>query len=289
MSRSPHPAAPQMRPVAALWTLSGHPDAGGREWPLVRKLRSMRVAGFTAVCAVLDDPKGALRLAGAARAEGLEPVALFFGREPAGYSALIDSVAKSGATVANVQLMGHDLLATDALRRWLDLERRANDAGIELSLETHRDTVTETPEKIFALAERYEQKTGRLLRLTWDFSHLAVVKHIGPAMVAERYLHRADLIAHATQFHFRPFNAHHAQIPVTRRGQLTPEMGAYLKFAKQVMRQWKALPANRTRTLYCCPELGPADAGGYALKFFPKPWPDAIRLQRELGICWKAA
>ena len=285
MSRATRPgddAVPRLRPVAALWTLVGHSGSGRREWSLQRKLRAMREAGFAAVCTLFDEAT-----ADAVRAESLEPVGLFFGREPAGYAASIASVVRSGVRVANVQLMGHDLPVTEGLRRWLALERFAIDAGIELSLETHRDTVTETPEKLFALAERYEQKTGRLLRLTWDFSHLAVVKHIEPAIVAERYLKRADLIAHATQIHFRPFNAHHAQIPVTHRGgRLAPGLDAYLAFAAAVMRIWKGAPANRGRALYACPELGPVQ-GGYGLAAFPSVWPDAVRLQRELETCWR--
>lgn len=275
-----------MRGVAALWTLVGHPR-GRPEWTLTRKLRAIRAAGFPAVCGVFGEPGGdGDALAGAIRGAGLEPVALLFGREPTSYRSLITAAARSGATVANVQLMGHDLPPAEALRRWLALERQATDAGLELSLETHRDTVTETPEKLFSLAERYEQRTGRLLRITWDFSHLAVVKHIDPATVGERYLQREDLIAHATQFHFRPFNAHHAQIPVFHRGRLTPDMAPYLTLAKRVMRIWKSAPGNRRRVLYACPELGPAMPGGYGLTSFPPPWPEAIRLQRELEHCW---
>lgn len=284
MSRAPASktsgAAQALRPVAALWTLVDHPGPGRREWSLARKLRAMREAGFAAACALFDD-----NTAAAVREAGLEPVALFFAREPSEYPALIASVVRSGARLANVQLMGHDLPAPEAARRWLALDRLAIDAGIELSLETHRDTVTETPEKLFALAERHEQKTGRLLRLTWDFSHLAVVKHIDPATVAKRYLTRTDLVAHATQIHFRPFNAHHVQIPVTRRGKLTEEISPYLEFVSLVMRIWKTASSNRKRVLYACPELGPV-SGGYGLTSFPPSWPDAVRLQRELEVCW---
>lgn len=276
--------ASSLRPVAALWTLVDHPGPGRREWSLARKLRAVREAGFKAACTVFDNDA----TTAAVHDAGLEPVALFFGREPGEYPALIAAVVRSGARQANVHLMGHDLPAAEAARRWLAVERLAIDAGIELSLETHRDTITETPEKLFALAERHEQKTGRLLRLTWDFSHLGIVKHIDPATVAERYLKRTDLIAHATQFHFRPFNAHHAQIPVTRRGNLTEEVRPYLAFVTQVMGIWKNAPGNHTRTLYACPELGPV-SGGYGLTSFPRSWPDAVRLQRELEACWRAA
>lgn len=273
----------RFRSVAAFWTLTEHPGPGSREWSLARKLRSLRDSGFTALCSDLGEKESAI-----VREAGIEPVGLVFGHEPDRYPALIAAAARTGAKIANLQLMNPDLPTAEALRRWILLERLAADAGIELSLETHRATVTETPAQLFALASRYEQKTGRLLRLTWDFSHIGVVKHFEPARVAELCLTRSDLIAHASQFHFRPFNGQHAQIPVARQGKLTAEIAPYLEFVTGILRIWKAAPANRTRLLYACPELGPVP-GGYALTSFPKSWPDAVRLQRELEACWRAA
>jgi hypothetical protein len=97
--------------------------------------------------------------------------------------------------------------------------------GLEPSIEVHRDTCTETPEKTYALADGYLKMTGKLLPLTWDFSHLAVVKHLMPESYVKRLLVRPKLIQRSQQFHFRPFNGHHCQVPVTRGdGSLTREL-----------------------------------------------------------------
>ena len=36
------------------------------------------------------------------------------------------------------------------------------------------NTCTETPEKLCAIAAGYKKSTGRLLPITWDFSHLSL-------------------------------------------------------------------------------------------------------------------
>ena len=60
--------------------------------------------------------------------------------------------------------------------------------GIVVSLEVHRDTCTETPEKTYEIAERYHRATGRMIRFNFDFSHVAVVKHLNPGNYVERLL-----------------------------------------------------------------------------------------------------
>ena len=40
---------PRLRHIANLWTLTGHPSKQ-REWPLGKKLRAIKEAGFDGVC-----------------------------------------------------------------------------------------------------------------------------------------------------------------------------------------------------------------------------------------------
>ncbi len=81
-------------------------------------------------------------------------------------------------------------------------------------MEVHRDTCSETPEKPYAIAAGYHKATGKLLTITWDFSHIAVVKPINPPHW-ERLLVDAQFIQRAQPFHFRPLNGHHCQVFVT--------------------------------------------------------------------------
>jgi hypothetical protein len=67
------------------------------------------------------------------------------------------------------------------------------------------------------------------------FSHMAVVKHLTPESYVERLLVRPDLIQRSRQFHFRPFNGHHCQLPVTRAdGSLTREISDWLPLPAQL-------------------------------------------------------
>ena len=118
-----------------------------------------------------------------------------------------------------------------------------------------------------------QMPTGELLPMTWDFSHIAVVKHLLPPYWPRLGV-RPDLIQRAQQFHFRPFNGHHCQVPVTNgRGKLTPEFLDYVPFMQRVMETWLAA-ATPGREMFAVPEMGPLWLG-YNLHGLPNSWEDA--------------
>lgn len=266
---------------AGLWTLAHHPSRE-RDWTLERKLRTIKACGFGGVCARLD-----IAIASLARANGLFAIGLIFPDDPAEFHQLLRTQKEFGAIHVSVQLGSHATSPVDAVRKWIRLENEAEKLGLIISLETHRDSATETPDKLFEVADRYEKQTRRTIQLTWDFSHFGVVKHLPTGQLVERLLIRPDLIQNATQFLFRPFNRHHAQLPVSNKGDLTPEVIDYLGFAQEVMRVWKSSSRNEDREMLACPSLGPKS--GYALSNFPAVWPDALRLSEQLTKRWQKA
>jgi hypothetical protein len=266
---------------ASLWTLVNHPSRQ-REWSLEKKLQAIRASGFGGVRARLDFAIGSL-----ARQEGLFAIGLVFADEPSDFANLLRVQKGFGAERVDVQLGTHLTSPTEAVRKWLLLEKEAVKLELTLSLETHRGTATETLEKLLEIAQRYEKATGSALRISWDFSHYAVVRDLRTGNFAAQLLTSPTLIQHASQFQFRPFNGEHAQLPVTYKREITPEVLDYLAFAEEVMKVWKAGPQNRESTLFACPDLGPV--GGYALTNFPAVWPDALALSAELTRCWKNA
>jgi hypothetical protein len=148
-------------------------------------------------------------------------------------------------------------------------------------------SLLETPEKAYALADAFQRVTGELLPISWDFSHFAVVKHLEAAEFAKRLLTRRDLVQLAQQFHFRPFNGQHAQVPITRPdGELTQEVRDWIPFAEEVFRCWLAANQRTNREIYVCPELGPL-RGGYALSTFPNSWEDAKVLRGLIDRMWQ--
>ncbi len=271
---------PVLRHIANLWTLMRHPSAEC-EWTLERKLEAIAEAGFDGVCwapsAELHD--GAQR-------HGL----LFLGGMASGdevaFPHLLRDLWQYGAQHVNVQLGSDDLLTPEALHLASTLLEQGEKLGLELAIETHRGTCTETPEKYYALANEYQRVAGRLLPTSWDFSHFAILKHLVPENFVERLLVRPDLIQASQQFHLRPFNGHHAQVPITGpRGGLTQETIDWLPFAEAVLRCWHEGNRDSGREILVCPELGPVE-GGYALSTFPKSWEDAKVLHAEIQRLW---
>lgn len=267
---------PVLRHIANLWTLLEHP------WSLDEKLRAFKDAGFDGVCW-----GGSAELAEGCKKHGL----IFVGGMASGVAAdfprLLQEQKDCGAVHVNVQLASDELLTPAALELALALNREGKRLGLVPGIETHRGTCTETPEKHYALCDAYQKITGELLPLSIDFSHFAVVKHLVPENFAERLLVRPDLIQHAQQFHFRPFNGHHVQIPITDgRGNLTKEFHEWRPFAEALLNCWLAGNKNSAREIFICPELGPV-AGGYALSTFPNSWEDAKILRVEIDRLWK--
>lgn len=272
---------PILRHIANLWTLMQHP-AKENEWLLGQKLHAIKEAGFDGVCWA-----GSPELREGTKRHGLIFVGGMSSGKAADFPRLLQEQKDAGAHHINVQLADEDTLMPEAVSLARVLMEEGRKLGLEPAVEVHRDTCTETPEKTYALVDAYQKATGELLAISWDFSHISVVKHLHPKNYIERMIVRPDLIQRAQQFHFRPFNGHHAQVPVTDgQGNLTRELKEWLPFAEAVLRCW--LDGNRSsgREIFICPEIGPVE-GGYALSTFPNSWEDAKVLRGEIDMLWK--
>lgn len=281
MKAKPVVTRPVLRHIVNLWTLVWHPSKT-REWTLERKLRAVKEAGFDGFTAQLTPKHAKL-----ADQLGLMRVGYFASNKPREFAALLRSQKAAGALHVNVQLGDHDTPTPVAIRLARKLIAEGKRLGLEVAVEVHRDTCTETPEKTYALADGYETATGELLPMTWDYSHIAVVKHL-LAPFWPRLGVRPDLIQRAQQFHLRPFNGHHCQVPVTDGcGRLTPEFRDYVPFMERVMETWLGA-ATPGREFIAVPELGPLWIG-YGLHSFPRSWDDAKVLRRQIEKSWRRA
>jgi hypothetical protein len=277
---------PRIAHIAAQWSLLDHPSPG-RPWSLERKIRAVAEAGFDGITATLTPEHRRL-----AAKHGLSHLLGFISSDdPGEFAQRIREQKEGGAVHINVQMDNHDTPPAVAAKHWTQMVREAERiGGVVVSLEVHRDTCTETPEKTYEIAERYQKATGEVIKINFDFSHFAVVKHLNPGDYAARLLDHPELVQNSEQCHFRPFNGHHCQVPVTHNGRLTPEVKSYLEFVHALMKLWRAAASNRDRTLYACPEMGPWDGtgrgGGYNVTGLPPSWPDAVVLRRELAAQW---
>jgi hypothetical protein len=262
---------------ASAWSLRQYPSSR-REWSWDRKFAAMQAAGFDGVFSPprpeLGD-RGPLRYLAVTSLDAPEKVA-----------EALAAARQLGALAIDVQLGDYDTPLADAVR----LARRIRDVARELALpfaiETHRDTFTETPEATLALAHGYAAATGEVLPLCLDHSHFAVVRHLREDLLWERLREPAELLAASTQFHLRPCNGHHCQIPVLdARGRRTPEYRHWLEYSRSLLTH-VAAQATRDPVLVV-PELGHA-APAYRLSCFGDTWRDAVTVARDLRRQWRA-
>jgi hypothetical protein len=272
---------PILRHIVNLWSMVHYPSAD-QEWSLAEKLRAAKSAGFDGYTTRMQPEHARL-----AKKLGLIQVGYFSTSDAGKFAELCAEQRKAGARTINVQLADDDTPVPVSVGLALLLLQEGQRQDLDISIEVHRDTCTETPEKTYAIAEAYQQITGKLMPLTWDFSHLSVVKHLGPSNYIQRLLTRPDLIQRANQLHLRPFNGHHCQVPVTDgRGNLTRELQEWLPFAEALLKMW--LDGNRDtgRELYVVPEMGPA-MSGYNFSVLPNSWEDAQVLRVEIDRIWQ--
>lgn len=266
-----------LRTFTNLWTLQDHPCPDA-EWSLARKIEAVAAAGFDGV---MGEP--GLGIGALARAHHLTYAAFRRLDGSHDFQTALRACLEDGACVLQVHLGWHDTPPDAALALALRLDAAARAAGLEVAIETHRDTCTETPEKTLLLQQQFAAATGgRQLPLLLDFSHPAIVKHLDPPY-APRLLTDPDLIRQTRWHHLRPFNGHHAQIPVLQAdGRLAPEMTPWIELVRSLFEVLKTSPLAE---VWICPELGP-QRGGYALSCFPPSWPQAMALREILLREW---
>jgi len=262
---------PRLVHIANLWSLVGYPP-GKKEWSLEQKIAAVKEAGFDGFTTLLDAKHAQL-----ASKHGLCTIGYFASGKPSDFRSLIQQNGDAGALRINVQLADHDTPVEKAVALAVRVVEEGDKLGVPCDIEVHRDTCTETPEKTYAIAAGFKKATGRLMPMTWDFSHLSVVKHLAPPY-ADRLIVDKALIRNSFQFHFRPFNGHHCQIPVTDgNGRLSVEFKQWLPFLDAVL-ETRLSGHPPQGDIFVCPEMGPV-GGGYNFEQLPNSWEEAKRLR----------
>ncbi|MEZ5412736.1 MAG: hypothetical protein R3F03_00345 [Opitutaceae bacterium] len=267
---------PTLRIFATAWSLREYPTKA-TEWTWAQKFDTIRAAGFDGI---MSPPRAELADRGdldywAMGSLGAE-------HDPAAYFA---QVAELGAKHATIQPCDVDTPVDEAVTVAVNVAAAAQATGVAVSFESHRDTFTETPEKMWALCDGYAACTGEPLPVCFDHSHFAVVRHFA-APYWPKLNERPEIMARCARFHLRPFTGHHCQIPATLDGQSpTPEYDLWGDYVSELF-AW--LKTNSTQREICvCPELGNA-APAYGLSCFPDVWRDAQYIGADLRRRWNA-
>ena len=186
----------------------------------------------------------------------------------------------------NCQLADHDTPTDEAVALTLALMAEAKKQNAEVHLEVHRDTCTETPEKVEAIVAGCIKATGEAPRMNYDFSHPAVVKHLLAPSYIERLFDETNIpiFQQSNLWHMRPFNAQHCMIPITDgKGNFSPEYEDCRPFIRQALKHWLAGPRPNNE-FWVMPEQGTTH--GYKLSCFPNVWQDTVVLGKDIQQMW---
>lgn len=277
-ARLPAGTAQPLWLFATLWSLRQYPTQA-REWSWARKFAAVRAARFDGV---FSPPIPAVAERG-----GLRYLAVTSIDAPGKIAPAFRAAKELGALAMDVQLADYDTPLADAVRLAVRTRDVAREFALPFAIETHRDTFTETPEATLALGRAFAAQTGERLPLCLDHSHFAVVRHLAPGVFWERLREPAELLAAATQFHLRPFNGHHCQIPVLNAaGRRTPEYRHWQAYVAGLFAHLRQ--AGGDAPVLAVPELGHA-APAYGLSCFGDTWRDACAVAGDLRRAWAAA
>jgi len=283
MAKSKRIISPRLHLCAAAWTMQGQPTPK-RQWSMETKVRKAMEAGFAGFSHGADlETNKACKKYDMVHVGGVD-----VGKGKEALPKLV-KFKELGVHHINIQLCDHDTDVKDSVPVARAVMQGGEELGLQPAIEVHRDTCTETPEKTFALADAYEKRYRKKLRINFDHSHPAIIKQVrAPNYWEPKTNARPDLLRAGELIHFRPFTGSHCQTPITNgRGKLDGDFITWRdNFCRPLLEAWLQ-GARSGRELWAVIELGP-QGSGYALECFPDVWKDAIRAREEIETVWRS-
>ena len=267
---------PSLCLCATVWSLRQYLSEE-KEWSWARKFSAIEEAGFDGL---MSPPLDELKARGDLAYWAI--TSLGVAQDPRPFFEQATELGAVGATVQPCDVDTPLEACVEVVRR---IQEMAREYDLNTGIECHRDTFTETPERTYDLYDGYVRAEGQPLPLCFDHSHFAVVRHLRHPYWPD-LKGREELLAPTRQFHLRPFNGHHCQIPATFDGQKrTPEYLQWMEYARAL---FGFVKANGEGEIFVVPELGNAHPA-YGLSCFPDVWRDACVTGQDLRKIWSEA
>ena len=264
----------------SLWAMERRsPD--GREWPLEEKLTMIRDAGFDGAGVRFADYDYANTVTGFLRAHNMSWQAQCYPQTVDDLKPILEHVKELGADHLNLQPDVRPYTVAECVPYIEDWLRLAEDAGITLHIETHRNRMT--TELIFTL---HLLDLFPDLRLTGDLSHYVVGREFWYPVSAEDHAMMHRIIDNCWGFHGRVASREQIQLQLgfpQHQGWVEVFMGWW----ERGFRGWsKRAGPDATLTFLC--ELGPPEYAmtgpeGYELS---DRWEEAKDLKVSVRKLW---
>jgi hypothetical protein len=265
----------------SLWAMERRrPD--GQEWSLDEKLEMIRDAGFDGAGVRFFDRAYAREVTGFLRTHGMSWQAQCYPKTVDELKPIIEHVRELGADHINLQPDVRPYRVEECIPYIEGWRRLADDAGIAMHIETHRDRMTTDLLFTLRLLDCFPD-----LRLTGDLSHYLVGREFAWPVSEENHALMRRIINNCWGFHGRVASREQIQVQIsfpTHREWLELFMGWW----EYGFRSWRRrAPKDATLTFLC--ELGPKEYAmtgrdGYELS---DRWLEAQMLKDMVRDLWQ--
>lgn len=265
----------------SMWAMERRrPD--GAEWPLDEKLAMIHDAGFDGAGVRFFDYDYARQVTDFLRAHGMTWQAQCYPATVDELKPIIEHVGELGADHINLQPNVRPYRLEECFPYIEGWRRLADDAGLTLHIETHRDRMTTDLFRTLHLLDRFPD-----LRLTGDISHYVVGREFAWPIDDENHRLMRRILDNCWGFHGRVASREQIQIQIgfpRHRDWVELFMGWW----EYGFRSWrKRAPVDATLTFLC--ELGPYEyaitgADGYELS---DRWREAQQMKDMVREMWR--
>ena len=272
--------AQQLRILQSLWAMERRrPD--GAEWPLDTQLRMIRDAGYDGVGVRFVDPAYARSVTQFMRDHGLIWQAQCYPKTVDDLRPVLDLVRELGADHVNLQPDVRPMRLQDCVPLLEGWRRLADQAGVAVNIETHRDRMTTDLHFTLRLLDCFPD-----LRLTADLSHYVVGREFAWPVDETNHAQIHRLLDNAWALHGRVASREQVQVQLgfpQHQGWVSLFMGWW----EYGIRSWrKRAGADAVLTFLC--ELGPptyaiTGADGYELT---ERWDEALVMKDMIRGLW---
>ena len=246
----------------SLWAMERRrPD--GAEFSLTEKLKKIRDAGFDGAGVRFADRAYAKEVTGFLRAHGMTWQAQCYPKTVDELQPILETVAELGADHVNLQPDVRPYRIEECIPYIEGWRRLAEQAGVAVHVETHRDRMTTDLFFTLHLLDCFPD-----LRLTADISHYVVGREFAWPISAENHAMMHRILDQAWGMHGRVASREQVQVQISFAHH-REWLDLFLGWWEYAMRSWrKRAPADATLTFLT--ELGPPEyamtgADGYEL------------------------
>ncbi|MFJ3045190.1 sugar phosphate isomerase/epimerase family protein [Herbaspirillum chlorophenolicum] len=268
------------RVYQSLWAMERRrPD--GQEWTLEQKLSMIRDAGFDGAGVRFADVQYARTVTAFLREHGMSWQAQCYPRTVDDLKPIIEHVQELGADHINLQADVRPYTLQECIPYIEGWRRLAEDAGIALHIETHRDRMTTDLLFTLHLLDRFPD-----LRLTADLSHYVVGREFAWPISTENHALMHRIIDNAWGFHGRVASREQIQLQLAFK-QHRQWVELFMGWWEYGFRSWMARAGDGAVLTFLC-ELGPPEyamtgADGYELS---DRWEEAQLMMRMVRALW---